>query len=240
MAKGNDRAMTLARLNNERGLSLIELIVISVVIAIVASMAFPTYKIFQQRSKEKRLKKILTDVRAAISGAKSHNSTTDFQEGFRTIARVKAMEEIVKFSNENSWNKVREQNCLSAFVAEIGRGYGYPKEPKDIWSFSPIAAVPSPLSYKDENAVDADFYFSNSGNLKLEMRFYRNNPIHPFHDWYPECHFAYVPVTDNSSDPKKDYSIVEWEARKSDLLGVKDIVSRGAGLSLDGSNTDDW
>ena len=56
MWKSNDNITTQIMLK-KKGLSLVELIVVTVVIAIAATLAFPTYTIFQQRSKEKMLKK---------------------------------------------------------------------------------------------------------------------------------------------------------------------------------------
>lgn len=213
-----------------------ELIVVTVVIALTACMAFPVYKIFQQRSKEKRLKKILTDVRAAISGTKSHNSSNDFQEGFRTVARVKGMEIIA--SNTGSLGDTVKQSNINAFVAKIGQGYGYPKTPEDIWSPNPVATIDG-FQYETPSGP------MPLGAIPLERPFYRSKPIHPFHDWYQAADFRYLPVTvdglPNNGEVK--LTVEEWKdqvARGVILLGVKDIVSTGAGLALDGSKTDDW
>ena len=54
MWKSNDKVINTRFLNNKKALSLVELVVITFVIAIIATTAFPTYKIFQQRSKDKR------------------------------------------------------------------------------------------------------------------------------------------------------------------------------------------
>lgn len=232
MVKSNDKVMSFSRPRNRKGLSLMELIVVTVVIALTACMAFPVYKIFQQRSKEKRLKKILTDVRAAISGTKSHNSSNDFQEGFRTVARVKGMEIIA--SNTGSLVDTVKQSNINAFVAKIGQGYGYPKTPEDIWSSNPVAAIDG-FQYETPSGP------MPLGAIPLERPFYRSKPIHPFHDWYETADFQYVPVYDGTGNALgTSYTILGWETNKADLVGVKDIVSKGAGLALDGSNTDDW
>ena len=238
MLKSDDRVMSFSRRRNRKGLSLMELIVVTVVIALTACMAFPVYKIFQQRSKEKRLKKILTDVRAAISGTKSHNSTNDFQEGFRTVSRVRGMELIASESLHNSWSKPAEQNCINAFIAKIGLGYGYPNAPEDIWNGNPQAIV-GDIAY-DGDLGSATF---SMGTISLERRFYRSKPIHPFHDWYQTADFEYVPVVDTTGNPAgTSYTIDGWNApgNSGHLRGVKDIVSRGVGIALDGSNTDEW
>ncbi|HQB84597.1 MAG TPA: prepilin-type N-terminal cleavage/methylation domain-containing protein, partial [Candidatus Rifleibacterium sp.] len=68
----------------DAGVTLIEILIVTVIIALMAALAFPVYKIVQQREKERRLKKILNDVRAAISGGKSQLANTWLSEGFRT------------------------------------------------------------------------------------------------------------------------------------------------------------
>ena len=249
MWKSNDKSIDLALLNRKKALSLVELVIVTFIIAIAATVAFPTYKIFQQRSKEKRLKKILTDVRAAINGTKSHNSSNSFEEGFRTVARVKGMELLENIANVRGWNEPTvppevKQNCIGAFIAKFGEGYGYPKSPNDIWSTNPLAEFPESL--KDFYTADLNPLFNNVplGNIALERRFYRSKPVHPFHDWYPNADFAYIPAKDTRGMEysNKSYTIEEWysDTNVSYLIGVKDIVSRGAGLALDGSNTDDW
>ena len=253
MWKSNDKnVMTFSLLNNKRGLSLVELVVITIIIAIIATMAFPTYKIFQQRSKEKRLKKILTDVRAAINGTKSHHSTTDFEEGFRTIVRVKGIEKITNLTPDPK----ERQNFISLFITKLSEGYGYPASPKEIWNNNPYADFNGiDLSYTDGSG-DHLFPFINfgpEGKISLERPFYRNcdrspgegvasGPVHPFHDWYPTVEFRYVPAFDNNEPKLPDYSYDQWYSNEyyPGLRGVKDIVSRGVGIALDGSNTDEW
>ena len=257
MWKSNDKKIaTFALLNNKRALSLVELVVITFIIAIIATMAFPTYKIFQQRSKEKRLKKILTEVRAAINGTKSHNSTNDFEEGFRTVARVKGLELIEIRGGNKGWNntgtlpdsaKDVKQKCINAFISKFSEGYGYPKSPKDIWSSNPVAVFPETLTgFCPDTGNDELFNKLSLGDIPLKRPFYRNcdissGPVHPFHDWYPSVEFHYVPVVDNTGNASgTTYTYDGWEANKDFLIGVKDMVSRGVGLALDGSNTDDW
>jgi Tfp pilus assembly protein PilE len=257
MWKSNDKnVMTFTLLNKKRALSLVELVVITFIIAVIATMAFPAYKIFQQRSKEKRLKKILTDVRAAINGTKSHNSTNEFEEGFRTVARVEGIKRIENAANLKGWNspatlpdnaKDVKQKCINAFIAKFSEGYGYPKSPKEIWSSNPIAAFPAKLTgFCPGTGDDILFNEVDIGDIPLERPFYRNcdvssGPVHPFHDWYPTVEFQYVPVIDRTGNSLgTSYRYNEWIANEGDLVGVKDIVSRGVGLALDGSNTDDW
>ena len=223
---------------NRKGMSLVELIVVTVIIAAAASMAFPVYKIIQQRSKERRLKKVLTDLRAAISGAKSHQSTNDFREGFRTMARVKGMEEI---SNDPSLSEGNKQRKINAFVSRLAAGDGYPSTPNDIWGATPTAFI-GEFEWVDELGVPRT---ASATRLPLDMRFYRGEPVHPFADWYISAGFRYVPVHTGTLDPE-DLPLRKerWDglsqADKDILGGVKDVVSVGAGLALDGSNTDDW
>ena len=246
MWKSNDKKITAFYLHNKKkALSLVELVVITFIIAVIATMAFPTYKIFQQRSKEKRLKKILTDVRAAINGTKSHNSTNYFEEGFRTVARVEGMKIIEKVASDTHWDSNTKQKCINLFIAKIGEGHGYPKSPKDIWSNNPSAEFSVVLTgFNDSNPSESLPITS----IPLNRPFYRNcdvssGPVHPFHDWYPEVEFQYVPATDTHLVITQDsYTYNEWYFATNTpyLKGVKDIVSRGAGLALDGSNIDDW
>jgi len=253
MWKSNDKKITaFYLLNKKKALSLVELVVITFIIAVIATMAFPTYKIFQQRSKEKRLKKILTDVRAAINGTKSHNSTNYFEEGFRTVARVKGIDIIT----DNTPDLNERQNFINLFVKGLSDGYGYPDSPQEIWSNNPKTDLNGMnLSYTDATGNHAFplINFGNVGKLYLERPFYRNcdlssGPVHPFHDWYQTANFAYIPASDTRGiDYLKNasYTVDEWATMNPDpehpvLIGVKDIVSRGAGLALDGSNTDEW
>ena len=258
MWKSNDKnVIAFALLNNKRGLSLVELVVITFVIAIIATMAFPTYKIFQQRSKEKRLKKILTEVRAAINGTKSHNSSNDFEEGFRTVARLNGLKKIDSVAGVRGWNypatlpdaaKEVKQKCIGAFISKFSEGYGYPKSPKDIWDPNPVAMFPETLSgFCPGTGDDTNFNEMPLGDMPLGRPFYRNcdissGPVHPFHDWYPTVEFKYVPVIDNNPSPLGAYTFEQWysDDYNPGLKGVKDIVSRGVGIALDGSNTDDW
>ena len=247
MWKSNDKnVMTFALLNNKRALSLVELVVITFIIAIIATMAFPTYKIFQQRSKEKRLKKILTDVRASINGTKSHNSTNDFEEGFRTVVRVKGIDKITDLTPD----PIERQNFISLFITKLSGGYGYPTGPRDVWSNNPTADFNGVNLRYTDGSGEHTFPFINfgpEGKLSLERPFYRNcdvssGPVHPFHDWYPTVVFKYVPATDTNVLPLESYTYEQWysDDYNPGLKGVKDIVSRGVGIALDGSNTDEW
>lgn len=249
MWKSNDKNVTtFALLNNKRALSLVELVVITFVIAIIATMAFPTYKIFQQRSKEKRLKKILTEIRAAINGSKSHNSTNEFEEGFRTVVRVKGIEIIASCTQADP---IQRQNFISLFVKKLSEGYGYPASPKEIWSNNPATDFSEiDLSYTDASGTHAIpvSEFGLGGIMRLERPFFRNydvssGPVHPFHDWYPTVEFRYVPATDTRGVvTQESYTFDEWysDTHRNHLKGVKDVISRGVGIALDGSNTDEW
>ena len=233
---------------NRKGMSLVELIVVTVIIAAAASMAFPVYKIIQQRSKERRLKKVLTDLRAAISGAKSHQSTNDFREGFRTIARVKGMEEI---SSDASLSEAEKLRKINAFVSRLAAGDGYPSTPNDIWGATPTAFI-GELEWVDDLGVTrTEKLGSGTGRIPLDMRFYRGEPIHPFKDWYFEADFRYVPVRGDILEDRmhgyKSLTKKQWEDYEKShhpvldsLGGVKDVITASAGMALDGSNTNDW
>ena len=245
MWKSNDKVTTLGLLK-KKGLSLVELIVVTVVIAIAATLAFPTYTIFQQRSKEQRLKKILTDVRTAINGSKSNNSTNSFEEGFRTVARVRGLANIEEYAGVHGWDSlpngsIIRENCVGIFISMFSKGYGYPKSPDDIWSPTPKADFPNAIS--NFNPDDpSEVLVLDETDFNLGRPFYRSKPVHPFHDWYPTADFKYVPATDTNPLPLGEYTYEQWYSSEYNpgLRGVKDIVSRGVGMALDGSNTDDW
>ena len=74
------------------------------------------------------------------------------------------------------------------------------------------------LSYPVAEFVSTNIN-QNSGNAELNVKTFINN------------------------EPKlPDYSYDQWYSNEyyPGLRGVKDIVSRGVGIALDGSNTDEW
>jgi prepilin-type N-terminal cleavage/methylation domain-containing protein len=113
--------------SGQSGVTLIEILIVTVIIGLMAAISFPVFKIIQQREKERRLKKILYDVRSAISGSKSPQSITDFTEGYRTYIRVKG---IAQIENAHPANETLRNQAISVFVKNLGeQGLGYPRTP---------------------------------------------------------------------------------------------------------------
>lgn len=213
--------------NKKSGVTLIEILIVTVIIGLMASLAFPVYKIMQQREKERRLKKILNDVRSAIAGSKSQLSTTAFSEGFRTQIRVHGIEAI-KAAHIAEPDPAIASAAIATFVLNLTEtGAGYPGNPASLTATAhevTVATGPTPAS-------------ANTGDvtINLQTRFLRSIPPHPFQGWYPTATWTYQPAYPQKQPPKTE---AEWSA--AGYYGVVDIKSKGAGMALDGSNTDDW
>ena len=208
------------------GVTLIEILIVTVIISLMAALAFPTWKIVQQREKERRLKKILNDVRAAIAGSKSQLSTTNFNEGIRTYIRVKGIELIKQAHNPATEGAIASAAIASFAFNLANTGLGYPLTPSHLTINSPywitVATGPTDVS-------------GNTGavNIEINRRFLRTIPPHPFQSWYPIATWTFQPSLPRGSARVASAS---WGSR----IGVIDIKSQGAGTALDGSNTDAW
>lgn len=210
--------------NKKSGVTLIEILIVTVIIGLMASLAFPVYKIMQQREKERRLRKILNNVRSSIAGSKSHLSTTSFNDGFRTQIRVLGIEEI-KLQNPDL---DIASAAIATFVLNLTQtGKGYPGNPASLTASAhtvDVATGPTPLSATIGTVT-----------IDLNRRFLRSIPPHPFQGWYPTATWTFQPAY-----PQKKPPVASAAWGVSGYYGVADIKSKGAGLALDGSNTDDW
>jgi len=223
------------RLRPDAGVTLIEILIVTVIIALMAALAFPVYKIVQQREKERRLKKILNDVRAAISGGKSQLSTVSFSEGMRTVVRVQGIEKIK--SAHNLGHPVEgaiASAAISSFTLQlVQKGLGYPPSPFHLTygqSYDlEIATGPTSHPSSDPGSV----------TVKISRRFLRSLPPHPFQGWYPNATWTFRPAYSNPVN-KTPVSSYTWNNDGVTRYGVMDIYSSGAGMALDGSNTDEW
>ncbi|OGK08443.1 MAG: hypothetical protein A2W80_14785 [Candidatus Riflebacteria bacterium GWC2_50_8] len=176
------------------GVTLVEILIVTVVIALMAAVSFPVYKIIQQREKEKRLRKILNDVRSAIAGSKSLLSDADFSEGYRTFVRKYGLSLI-------------PNNKRAYFLQRIAQdGYGFP---------GTIASLSNPPFEFDVPVSDVA---GDVVTIKVDRKFIRNIPPHPFTGWNPAATWTY----------------------EIQGVGIKNIRSKGAGLALNGRKTDDW
>lgn len=209
------------------GITLIEILIVTVIIGLMAAISFPVFKIIQQREKERRLKKILYDVRAVISGSKSPQSITEFTEGFRTYIRVKGIAAI-EAAHPLAADEALKKSAASVFIKNLGTyGLGYPPSPVGLISNGYTVRVATSTTDPANDYVD----------ILIDRRLIRTIPPHPFKSWFPNADWQFKPATDttkvfasSTTDP--------WTTGA--YYGVADIVSRGAGLALDGSQTDDW
>lgn len=232
----------------DAGVTLIEILIVTVIIALMAALAFPVYKIIQQREKERRLKKILNDVRAAISGGKSQLSTVSFSEGMRTVVRVQGIEKIKSAHNlAHPVQSAIASAAISSFTLHmVEQGLGYPP-------------TPSHLTYAQNYAVEIatgpTSQSSTAGTVVVNItrRFLRSLPPHPFQGWYPNATWTFKPAYFLPSVPANavPVSSATWGVQQKlyddtagasgvKRYGVMDIYSSGAGMALDGSNTDEW
>ncbi|PKL45134.1 MAG: hypothetical protein CVV41_03315 [Candidatus Riflebacteria bacterium HGW-Riflebacteria-1] len=223
--------------DNRTGVTLVEILIVTVVIALMAAVSFPVYKIIQQREKEKRLRKILSSVRSAISGSKSPLSAREFVEGYRTyviaygsylIDNISSPPEDPLVAAPGIKKKIKE-NFLKLANNE---GFGYPESPQKLLDGNVIVKIDVPTGLGAPNAI-------YTLTIPVERRFVRHIPPHPFLGWIPSAHFEYKPVVKDVTvlETTLPYDSTHWGNKAS---GVADIVSRGAGQALNGSKTDDW
>lgn len=207
-AKAHDADITTAY--EQSGVTLVEIMITTIIIGLVAAISFPTYKVVQQREKERHLRKTLHEVRSAILGSKSKQSNSLFIEGYRDYIIKKGL-----FQIDNDADR-------KLFLANIATE-GYPLSPSHL-----VANAPYELSF-----ILSDTPLRQV-EIQIDKKFLRVIPPHPFISWYPSARWEFRTL----SDPSKTVASSAWNQLQH--LGVYDIVSRGAGLSIDGSNTDDW
>jgi len=239
------------RRHPDAGVTLIEILIVTVIIALMAALAFPVYKIVQQREKERRLKKMLNDVRAAISGGKSQLSTVSFSEGMRTFVRVQGIEKIKSAHNlSHPVEGAVASAAISSFTLHmVEQGLGYPPTPFHLTygqNYNVVIAT-GPTSHPSSVAGNV--------TVKISRRFLRNLPPHPFQSWYPNATWTFRPAYYNPKIPANAVPVSShtWGVQQKNFddatgpvaervsrYGVMDIYSSGAGIALDGSNTDEW
>ncbi|GAB4278926.1 MAG: hypothetical protein Kow0029_22470 [Candidatus Rifleibacteriota bacterium] len=219
---------------SNRGVTLVEILIVSAIIALMAATSFPVYKIIQQREKERRLKRILREVNSAIGGCKSQRSNKIFIEGYRNYIISKGQAEIeAKNPNPADYKK-----AMQNFIKDgTNRGLFYP-------------LTPSHLEYTPQDYVNAGTVISIATNtpppaldpqndyvhIEIKRRFLRKIPPHPFASWYPGAHWVFKPAVPAGAPAASDTA--PWTPLTA--VGVIQMKSKGAGYALDGSNTDDW
>ncbi len=214
------------RLRPDAGVTLIEILIVTVIIALMAALAFPVYKIVQQREKERRLRTFLNDMRAALVGRKSQLSITSFDEGFRTYIVQQAQQKIFDLHPGSNASATAAMATFTLNIAKFGTGY--PPSPLHLASTGyEIEVGTGPTTVPDSQ--------TGSVTIKIDRRFIRRIPPHPFQNWYPKATWKFRPAVPQGSAP---ISLEDWDPAVH--KGVMDIYSSGAGMALDGSNTDEW
>jgi hypothetical protein len=200
--------------------------VVTTIIALLAAITFPTLQLVRQREKENRLREILRYVRtqgiglsASMSNAGSDNNLSGLGSGYRNYVVRKVFAQI---------DVASAALALKEGSSGVASGALYPLNP---------AKLVNPLNEQVKLPMGYHLGLVATVTVTIKQRFIRNVPPHPFLDWYPNAHFEYKAVNTTSVPPGSLFTAEAWPA---DARGVIDIVSRGAGLAINGENTDDW
>ncbi|PKL50959.1 MAG: hypothetical protein CVV42_01270 [Candidatus Riflebacteria bacterium HGW-Riflebacteria-2] len=216
------------------GVTLVEILIVTVIITLMAAVSFPVYKIIQQREKEKRLRKILASVRSALSGSKSPLSAREFVEGYRTYVIAYGsylIENALEPPGANTIPAGQKKKVKENFLKLANNeGFGYPESPQKLVQGNILLKIDVPTGSSGVNAT-------YTVTIPVDRRFVRNIPPHPFIGWVPNARFEFKAAVNTSGSPTLPFNSAAWGTTAS---GVTDIVSRGAGLALNGSRTDDW
>lgn len=193
------------------GVTLVELLVVSTIMVLIASLTLPVSQIMRQREKENRLRDILRQVRDQGIGLGAQ------MDGYANYVSMQI-------------NTLASEPASFALASATNLGLLYPRNP---------TALENPAGEILNIATD-----STGGLLTITIpgRFIRKIPPHPFIDWNPGAHWEFKAVATDATVPGQVwFASAPADAWSSNhASGVIDIRSRGAGLSLDGTNTDDW
>lgn len=210
------------------GVTLVEIMVASTIVVLIAAVTFPVYQLIQQREKENRLRLVLDNVRGAIYGCPVALANRTFNQGYRIHVINKLANEI---NNATDTESTREAALASGIRYLIEHGLDLPFSPASLTGRAPVGV-----------GFDVATGTNGTATVTVDRVFLRNIPPHPFVGWYPNAHWEFVPAIQagalNSTYRTTATSSADWQSIPA--TGVKNIVSRGAGLAIDGSNTDEW
>ncbi|HOY65700.1 MAG TPA: prepilin-type N-terminal cleavage/methylation domain-containing protein [Candidatus Ozemobacteraceae bacterium] len=215
--------------DRRQGVTLVEIMVASTIIALIAAVTFPVYKLIQQREKEKRLREILDNVRGAIYGNPVSNANRVYNKGYRLYV----IHELANKIDDKNPTSLARQDALATGIAYLVDHH------LDI-PFCPASLTSrSPLSIPSFDVATGTGSLAGTATIEIKRLFLRHIPPHPFTGWNPNARWEFVPATCSSGlATLQATGSAEWQA--SLATGVKNIVSRGAGLALDGTSTDEW
>ncbi|HOT27931.1 MAG TPA: type II secretion system protein [Candidatus Ozemobacteraceae bacterium] len=216
------------KMSGRRGVTLVEIMVASTIVVLIAAVTFPVYQIIQQREKENRLRQILDNVRGAIYGCPIALANRTFNQGYRVHVLNKLANAI---NNATETQETRDAALASGIRYLVDHGLDLPFSPASLTGRAPIGVT-----------FDVATGTTGTATVTIDRVFLRNIPPHPFVGWYPNARWEFVPAVYagalNSSVLTAATDSATWESLQA--TGVKNIVSRGAGMAIDGTNTDDW
>lgn len=216
-------------MSGRRGVTLVEIMVASTIVVLIAAVTFPVYQIIQQREKENRLRQILDNVRGAIYGCPVAMANRTFNQGYRVHVLNKLANEI---NTATDTQETRDAALASGISYLIDHGLDLPFSPASLTGRAPVGVT-----------FDVATGTTGTATVTIGRVFIRNVPPHPFVGWYPNAHWEFVPAVCTDTLNTGNYKTqatdsAAWQAIPA--TGVKNIVSRGAGMAIDGTNTDDW
>ncbi len=218
-----------------QGVTLVEILIVSTIIAVMAALSFPVYKIIQQREKERKLLKYLEDFRTAIHGCQANDNNRsrikNFQEGYTGFILQRGISQI-EDAHPLPADKATQKAALKIFIENaIEKGFGYPET---VWHLTPLR-LPHTVHIATDSAATGDYATDpNKGlyaSVIVDHPFLRSIPVHPFKDWYPgaDWRFKFLNPPGPSTIGPIDTGTY-----------VKQMLSSGAGTAIDGTNTNDW
>lgn len=219
-----------SRRSPRQGVTLVEILIVSVIIAIMAALSFPVYKIIQQREKERKLEKFLGNIRAAIHGFQANdnnrNRIKNFEEGYKGYILQRGISQI-EDAHPLPADKATLNAALKTFITNaIDVGWAYPET---IWHLTPLKLPHTVHIATDAAAVDFATNPEMYVSIVVDHPFLRNIPPHPFKDWYPAATWNFKFVNPPAGP----------DTTGLDGTGthVKEVFSVGAGTALNGDPT---
>ena len=193
-----------------RGVTLIEILIVTTVIALMASMILPVSQIIRQREKENRLREILSATRSAID-------TGHELPGYKNFVSRKIIELEVTSASESY-----------ALAWASSSGMLYPPSPSLLVGRTTIASISHgagatltvPINRRFIRRIPPHPFADWFPSAHWEYKAVATDVAAGAGPWY----------SSSTTDP--------WN--QGHATGVIDIRSVGAGIGLDGTLTDNW
>jgi len=211
------------------GVTIIELLVVTTILGLLAALVFPAFKLMQQRDKEVRLHGILVDLDYA------RNAYTAYVTR-QLIGKVEAAHP----TSIPGWENLRSKAIEKAIKSGEDGGLLFPQNPSKFVDSSGVSF---------DLATGPTVVTPTAGvvTVVINQRFIRRIPPHPFVGWYPTAHFEFEGASPSKAFPlmplvwqDKQVASAEWVSGGETATGVSNVWSVGAGIAIDGSITDKW